>query len=171
MIIRLLILISILILSACATPKTTMVPFQRVQNIPPNSAIVYFYRPKVDFNRAGWAELFIDDEKKFPLVNNSYGYVFLNEGKHKIKFEGSMSGTNWWPGPAAATLSVMAGREYFIRIEPLEPGSAVFGSPTGSTVVLATQMFSHYSKAQTEIREVEKSQALKEIILIPRIEQ
>lgn len=171
MIIRLLILIPILILSACATPKTTMVLFQRVQNIPPDRAIVYFYRPRADFNSAGWAELFIDGEKKFPLVNNSYGYVFLNEGEHKIKFEGSMSGTNWWPGPATATISVMAGREYFIRIQPLEPGSAAFGSPFGSTLVLVTQVFSHYSKAQTEIREVETRQALKEIILIPRVEQ
>jgi hypothetical protein len=167
---KLLFLIPALILSACSTPKSTSVLFQEVQTIPPDSAIVYFYRPKADFNWAGWAELFIDDEKKFPLVNNSYGYVFLDAGEYDIKFEGSTWGTNWWPGPALARLPVVAGREYYIRIEPLEPGSTV-GTMNWGMLVLITETFSNYSKAQTDIREVEKSQALKEIRLTTLVEQ
>ena len=89
--------------------------------------------------------------------------MFLNEGEYDIKLEGSMWGTNWWPGPATAKLSVSAGREYYVRILPLEPGSSIEIGVFEPILIFGARNFGHYSKAQTDIRAVEKSQALKEI--------
>ena len=169
--IKLLFLIPALILSACSIPKATNVLFQPVQTIPANSSIVYFYRPEAYFNSAGWVELFIDEEMKFALVNNSYGYVVLNEGDYDIKLEGSMWGTNWWPGPATAKLSVASGREIYVRILPLEPGTTIEMGAFEPILSFGARTFGHFSKAHTDIRVMEKNLALKEIRPTTLIEQ
>lgn len=157
-------IITLLFLCGCSTVSTTDKAFEPISTVSADKSIVYIYRPSREFNSAGWVELFLNDEKKFGLIDNSYGYIILNEGEYNIRAEGSMWGTNWWPSPAGATLSIAAGQIYYIRIVPLPPGSEV-GKPSiyHGGILTATSQFSHYSQAQTEIILIEKEQALKEI--------
>ena len=167
--VRIGLLIPILLLVACSTPRASKIYFSAVQSVPTDRAIVYFYRPNKTFNRDGWAELFINDEKKFPLTNNSYGHVVLAAGEYDIRFQGSQFGTNWWPVPAEGTIRVDAGQEYFIRIEPLAPGTTVTGADGKPVHVELVSVVSwiipwtNFSDPQTDIRLLDKKDAEREI--------
>lgn len=167
---------SLVILGSCATPappwapKPTSAQFQQVQSIPDGKALVYFYRPAFRFNWGGYANLFIEGDKKFPLKNNSYSYVFLGEGKYEVKFEGSTWGTNWYPEPATVSLPVEAGREYFVRLLPLPADSPTHGKTLPGIVHLTVTAASYFN-AHTQISRIEKSLALQEIELTNLVEQ
>ena len=171
---KLVIIISTLLLGSCAlphpaAPKPTEAQFKQVQTIPDEKALVYFYRPAFTFNWGGYANLFIDDEKQFPLKNNSYGFVFLDGGTYEVKFEGSTWGTNWYPEPAIAELSVEPGREYYIRLLPLPADSPTHGKYLPGIIHL-TVTATAYFNAHTQISQIEKSLALEEIKLTNLVE-
>jgi len=149
---RLYYFLAIILIGGCATPSTTGVKFYLVDGTSEEKAIIYVYRPAKDFNNKGWVNIMANDEKKFVLVNNSYGFFTLNSGEYEIQAEGSKMGTNWWPGPAATKISVTGGQDYYVRMFPfLPPG--VKASPALFTS----------GAAQVDIMEVEKSLALEEI--------
>lgn len=108
-------------LAGCATSAEGP-PFQPMAAAA-DKATVYVYRPHNDFNFAGYPEIFINGEKKFALLDNGYAALSLPAGEYEIKAEGTRFGTNWWPRPTTRTLSVEAGREYYVRVIPtLPPG-------------------------------------------------
>lgn len=133
-----LVLILTLAMAGCAAPLEGP-PFKPVAAAP-GKAIVYVYRPDRAFNLAGYPEIFINGEKKFPLLNNGYAALVLPPGEYEIKAEGTQFGTNWWPGPTTRTLSVEAGRDYYVRLIPMLPpgvkaGPHLFGNNVSRAVV------------------------------------
>jgi len=49
--------------SSCASVETGK-KFKSIAYEDKDKAILYIYRPKTDFNWAGWPNIFIDDQKK-----------------------------------------------------------------------------------------------------------
>ena len=158
-------LIIVTLIYGCSSVSTTGNTFVPINTVSDTYSVIYVYRPHREFNEAGWVEIFVNNQKKFGLEDNSYGYVILKEGEYTLKAEGSMFGTNWWPGPAGTTLSIAAGQIYYVRIVPIPPRSEIdkpIVAPHDGALT-ATSQFSYYSQAQTEIMLIEKEQALKEI--------
>jgi len=81
----------------------------------PHQAIVYIYRPYVQFNWGGYPEILINGEGRFPLKVRGNRAFFLSPGEYEIKAEGN---STWYPPDAMRTLSVEAGGEYFVRVTP-----------------------------------------------------
>ena len=161
-----------MLISSCSTVTTTGDLFTPVSMESSESSVIYIYRPSREFNSAGWVELFVNNEKRFGLVDNSYSYIIINEGEYTIKAEGSMFGTNWWPGPAEISISIAAGKEYYMRVTPMPPGKTTdIPGPLKSGLSAAVTAFSDNSKAQTEIKIIKKDQALNEIAKAVLVEQ
>ena len=128
-------------------PKFSMTP------VAPDAATVYVYRPAREFNHGGHAFVFVNGEKKFPLLHKGFKVMRLKPGTYELKVEGSSWETNWWPRPAARTLGVEAGREYFVRAVPaLPPG-----------VKAGPHLFRENNVSRTLIELVPPEQALEEI--------
>jgi hypothetical protein len=102
--------------AGCAAPASG--PEFSLLHAAPDKATLYVYRPSAKFNYGGYPHVFVNGEKKFALKDQGYSVLILEPGTYEIKFEGSKWGTNWWPPPATRTLSVEAGREYFVRAVP-----------------------------------------------------
>jgi len=113
------------VLSGCATIELGD-KFQSLKSTPKDNATLYIYRPKTYFNRAGWPDIYIDNKKIAPLVNNSYIISYVMPGEHKIKAEGSTWGTNWYPGPMERKFTFGAGLSYYLRIRPFRTDSPEF---------------------------------------------
>jgi len=113
------------VLSGCATIELGD-KFQSLKSTPKDKATLYIYRPKTDFNWAGWPDVYIDNKQKTPLVNNSYFIAYVMPGEHKIKAEGSTWGTNWYPGPIERKFTFSAGSSYYLKIRPFRTDSPEF---------------------------------------------
>ena len=100
------ILITVLILSACATP--TDIPFRPVTTYA-DSAVLYVFQSCPMFRSI---RFFVNGEQKFYLTCNSYGYVYLQEGTHNLKFY--LTGT--LSTPSEGNISVLAGHEYYVMV-------------------------------------------------------
>lgn len=111
-----------LLISGCTTVDTGE-KFKPLEYEPEDKATLYIYRPEANFNWGGWAEIFIDDQLKTSLLNNSYLIVYLEPGEHTVKAEGTTWGTNWYPGPVEREFSFRAGTSYYLRIRPVQIGS------------------------------------------------
>jgi hypothetical protein len=123
--------------------------FTPVISQPDDLATVYIYRPYRYFNSGGFPYIFVNGEKRFPLPMRGYRAVNLPLGEHEIKAEGSTLGTNWYPGVSTFSLQVEAGMEYYLRVTPwVPPGTAPI---------------SFFTKAQTIIENIPKTEALPEI--------
>lgn len=116
-------LASAALIAGCAAGATG--PEFSLAPIVSDKGMVYVYRPVTKFNEGGYANVFVNGEKKFPLRDKGYAVLALAPGTYELKIEGSQFGTNWWPPPATRTLGVEAGQEYFVRVIPaLPPGVA-----------------------------------------------
>jgi hypothetical protein len=113
------------VLSGCATIELGD-KFQSLKSTPKDKATLYIYRPKTYFNWAGWPDVYIDNKKIAPLVNNSYFISYVMPGEHKIKAKGSTWGTNWYPGPMERNFTFSAGLSYYLRIRPFRTDSPEF---------------------------------------------
>ncbi|BBB29386.1 DUF2846 domain-containing protein [Neptunomonas japonica] len=142
----------VLMLSGCSSTGPV---FQQITLTPPDKSTVYIYRPHQGFNMAGWPEIFIDGKKEFALKNEGYGVVHLSPGEHKIKAEGSVIFTNWYPGPMEITKTFEANKEYFIRVTPKMTSAMVVGSSMTMTGKANVSVVTE-SKALSEIAETKK---------------
>jgi hypothetical protein len=140
----------VLALAGCASPATG--PEFQLMPVPIDKAAIYIYRPDREFNRGGYANVSVNGESKFPLKDQGYAVLLLPPGQYEFKFEGSQSGTNWWPPVATRTLGIEVGREYFVRAIPTLPP----GTKPGP------HLFKN-NVSRTEIELVPKEQALREI--------
>ena len=111
-----------LLLSGCASVDLGD-KFQSLTSTPKDKATLYIYRPKTYFNWAGWPNIYIDNQQKAPLANNSYFISYVMPGEHKIKAEGSTWGTNWYPGPMERKFNFSAGSSYYLRVRPFRTDS------------------------------------------------
>ena len=128
---KIIVLISILgMLIGCAASGPI---FKKSEPQSQGQATIYIYRPNQFFNAGGWPEIFVDDNKLFALKNQGYGVVQLPPGEHKIKAEGSMLFTNWYPGPMELTHTFEANKEYFVRVIPQLTSGMLIGSVVAVT--------------------------------------
>jgi len=67
--------------------------------------------------------LYIDNQLKSSLLDNSHFICYVMPGEHIIKAEGSTWGTNWYPGPVERNFSFSAGTSYYLRVKPIQTGS------------------------------------------------
>lgn len=111
-----------LFVSGCATVDTGN-KFQPLAYTPTDKATLYIYRPETYFNWAGWPNMYIDNQLKTSLLNNSHFISYLIPGEHIIKAEGSTWGTNWYPGPVERKFTFNAGSSYYLRVKPVQTGS------------------------------------------------
>lgn len=144
-----LILIFIIVtgLLACSASGPT---FKLPGKIPQDVATIYIYRPFLTYNMAGWPDIYLNGEKKFPLKNSSYSVMQLSPGNYEIEAKGSKLLTNWFPKPVSIKYKFTAGKEYFVRVLPKFSESMSIG-----TVVAVS------GSAQISI--IPKNAALKEI--------
>jgi len=110
------------ILLTCSTVAHSENEFQPAQSHE-GEATIYIYRPDTYFNSAGWPNIYIDNQLKSSLDNNSYFSHQSTPGDHVIKAEGSTWGTNWYPNPVERTLKLEAGTLFFIRVRPIQTGT------------------------------------------------
>jgi len=120
---KLLILLFLtLYISSCATVETGN-KYQPLDYTPKDKATLYIYRPETNFNWGGWPNLYIDNQLKSSLLDNSHFICYVMPGEHIIKAEGSTWGTNWYPGPVERNFSFSAGTSYYLRVKPIQTGS------------------------------------------------
>jgi len=134
------VIILILFLVGCSATGPTFKPESTSNSA---NATVYVYRPFQYFNAGGWPKIYVNGKEKFSLKNNGYGVIRLKPGSYRIKAEGSMLFTNWYPEPASIKLSVGANKVYYIRVTPQHDSTYATGSTvalTGSAqIVLVTE--------------------------------
>ena len=147
-------IIFLFLISACASLGPASGPAFKPTNInETNNAVLYVYRPDVEFNREGSPEIFLNGEKKALLRAGGYLSFIVPPGEYEIKAEGSTWGTNWWPRLASRTLSVEAGNEYYVRIVPTLPPNVKAG----------THLFNENNVSRTIIKLIQPEEAQKEI--------
>ena len=128
--------------------------FTPLTPLPAEKATVYIYRPAAEFNDAGYPHIFVNGEKqKFRLKNGRYAVLTLLPAEYEIKAQGSRFGTNWWPGPTTRTVTVEAGREYYVRVLPVLPPGVQPG----------LHLFKKNNVSRTTMTLVPKEQALMDI--------
>ena len=120
---KLYILLFIYFLFSGCTTVETGTKFELLAGEPKDKATLYIYRPKTNFNWGGYPNIYIDNEQKASLANNSYFIAYVMPGEHIIKAEGSTWGTNWYPGPVERKFNFNADSSYYLRVRPIQTGS------------------------------------------------
>lgn len=128
-----------LFIAGCATVERGD-KFQPLGYIPKDKATLYIYRPKTFFNWGGWPDIYIDNELKTSLINNSHFICHLKPGEHLIKAEGSTWGTNWYPGPVERKFTFNAGNSYYLRITPIQTGSTKVENTLTQSALINTML-------------------------------
>lgn len=147
---RLRMLFAVLLMVGCAgAPPADKPHFAPITPTPADKAVVYVYRPHAKLNNDGYADIFLNGEKKFALWNRGYGVFTLPPGPHEIRVEGDLMKTAWYPPPAVRKLEVEAGREYYVRVIPVQ--------------VSFNPHKQWFPEAQTQITLVPKEEALNAI--------
>jgi hypothetical protein len=138
------------LLAGCASPASG--PEFKQAALSPHTGTVYIFRPDREFNRGGYPYVYVNGDRKFALKENGYAVLSLPAGNYEFKFEGSQSGTNWWPPPVTRLLGIEAGREYFVRAIPILPPGAKPG----------LYLFSN-NISRTRVDLIPREQALREL--------
>lgn len=125
---KLLSIILIVLLAGCATSGPA---FERQAITAQDKANLYIYRPWHLKDGAGYANILINDVKQFKLTNNGYELVQLNPGKYKITASGNFL-TSWMAPDVSTDIEVESGKEYFVRLYPVNTGAIVIGNVAAS---------------------------------------
>ena len=123
--------LALLTLVGCGTTTPTINPVAA----PPGKAVVHVFRPGSLYAVLGYPYVYVDGREQFPLAANDADALVLAPGRHVIRVAGDRS--NWGLAPGELTLDVEAGREYFVRVEPVRTAPFAKGAavPSGYTSV------------------------------------
>jgi hypothetical protein len=152
-------LVAPFVAEATAPPEAPA--FRPLAPTPPDRAVLYIYRPPLQFSGGGYPQVSVGGQEKFPLKQAGYRALTLDPGELEIKAE---CVTNWFPPTATRTLSVEAGREYYVRVIPSwAPNATAEQALDPQAKPQGLSPFGTCRTGQTLITLVPKEQALAEI--------
>ena len=109
-------------------------PFTDIMEVPPDVALVYVYRPKMDFS---WAEVYdvrADGKSLSDISDGGYFAAYLKPKKTEFATSRALTGTS------RCTTTLAAGRTYYFKVIPTRDGTtAMIGMVQPKIMVVPPQ--------------------------------